>query len=233
MEDVAGMGLIPLSQSGILPITRDMRMGLERGYVRLVLAIAGSIFASTVLPSAELSLLAGNDAPSNGLTTQVRCENKLFRAARAKEITGGPEYQVLLRVASAFGRRNIPHFYIAEEGDNAAYIAGSSSVDGKGKIVISRRLLKLLANTSALEGILAHEMAHLVSDDGTRGCDQWILRDPRQEKTADALAAKTVGYSPLRALFLRIKETQGGWSWDEDDRLQAIDALEIMERNQP
>jgi hypothetical protein len=229
----AGMGLISLSQSGIFPITWDMRIRLARAYGRLILAIAGSILASTVLPSAELSLLAGTDAPSYGLTAQVSCENKLFRAARAKEITGGPEYQVLLRVASAFGRRNIPYFYIAEEGNNAAYIAGSASVDGKGKIVISRRLLKLLANTPALEGILAHEMAHLVSDDGTCGCDQWILRDPRQEKIADALAAKIVGYSPLRALFLRIKETQGGRSLDEDDRLQAIDALEMMERNQP
>ncbi|MCK7472181.1 MAG: M48 family metalloprotease [Desulfomicrobium escambiense] len=93
----------------------------------------------------------------------------------------------------------MPHFYIAEEGNNAAYIAGSVSVDGKGKIVISRMLVKLLGNTPALEGILAHEMAHLVSDDGMTGCHQWILRDPEQEKAADALAAKAVGYRPLRA----------------------------------
>jgi hypothetical protein len=53
-----------------------------------------------------------------------------------------------------------------------------------------------------------------------------------QEKVVDALAAKTVGYSPLRAFFLRIKETQGGRSTDVDDRLQMIDALEKMERNQ-
>jgi hypothetical protein len=227
------MGLISLLQSGILPITRDMPIGLARGYARLILAIAVSLLVSTVLPSAELSLLEGNDAPTNGLAAQVNCENKFFRAARAKETTGGPEYQVLLRVASAFGRKNIPHFYIAEEGNNAAYIAGSSSVDGKGKIVMSRKFLKLLANTLALEGILAHEMAHLVSDDGTCGCNQWIIRDPRQEKIADALAAKTVGYSPLRAFFLRIKEAQGGRSMDEEDRLQAIDALEKTERNQP
>ncbi len=172
------------------------------------------------------------DAPSNGFAAQVSCENRFFRAAQAKETTGGLEYQVLLRVASAFGRRDVPHLYIAEEGNNAAYIAGSLLVDGRGKIVISRRFVKLLANTLALEGILAHEMAHLVSDDGSCGCDQWIMRDPRQEKVADALAAKTVGYNPLRAFFLRIKETQGGWSTDEDDRLQAIDALEKMERNQ-
>jgi Zn-dependent protease with chaperone function len=198
----------------------------------VILVIAGTLLVASALPSGQLSLLESNDAPSNGLTAQVNCENRFFRAARAKETTGGPEYQVLLRVASAFGRRDIPHFYIAEEGNNAAYIAGSSSVDGKGKIVISRKFLKLLANTLALEGILAHEMAHLVSDDGTCGCDQWIVRDPRQEKVADALAAKTVGYSPLRAFFLRIKVTQGGRSIDEDDRLQAIDSLEKMERNQ-
>lgn len=185
-----------------------------------------------VLPSGQLSQPKSNDSTSNGLTAQVRCENRFFRAARAKETTGGPEYQVLMRVASAFGRRDIPHFYIAGEGNNAAYIAGSLSVDGKGKIIISRKLVKLLANTLALEGILAHEMAHLVSDDGACSCDQWIVRDPRREKVADALAAKIVGYSPLRALFLRIKETQAGRGADEDDRLQAINALEMMEKNQ-
>jgi Zn-dependent protease with chaperone function len=226
------MGLIPLSQSGVLPITRDIPIRLARGYVRRILVFAGILLVASALSSAQLSLLESNNTPSNGLTAQVSCENRFFRAARAKETTGGPEYQVLLRVASAFGRRDIPHFYIAEEGNNAAYIAGSSSVDGKGKIVISRRFLKLLANTLALEGILAHEMAHLVSDDGTCGCDQWIMRDPRQEKVADALAAKAVGYSPLRAFFLRIKETQGGRSTDVDDRLQTINALEKMEGNQ-
>jgi|GEM_PF-1170348 Zn-dependent protease with chaperone function len=200
--------------------------------MRLILVFAGILLVASVLPAGQPSLLESNDAPSNGPTAQVSCENSFFRAARAKETTGGPEHQVLLRVASAFGRRDIPHFYIAEEGNNAVYIAGSSSVDGKGKIVISRRLVKLLANTLALEGILAHEMAHLVSDDGTFGCDQWIMRDPMQEKVADALAAKTVGYSPLRAFFLRIKEIQGGRSTDVDDRLQAIDALEKMERKQ-
>jgi hypothetical protein len=207
-------------------------MRLARSYVRLILVFAGILLAANILPSGQLSLLESNDAPSNRLTAQVSCENRFFRAARAKETTRGPEYQVLMRVASAFGRRDIPHFYIAEEGNNAVYIAGSLSVDGKGKIVISRRLVKLLANTLALEGILAHEMAHLVSDDGTCGCDQWIMRDPRQEKVADALAAKTVGYNPIRAFFLRIKETQDGRSSDEDDRLQAINTLEKMERNQ-
>jgi Zn-dependent protease with chaperone function len=200
--------------------------------MKLILVFAGILLVASALPSGQLSLLESNDAPSNRLTAQVSCENRFFRAARAKETTEGPEYQVLLRVASAFGRRDTPHFYIAEEGNNAAYIAGSLSVDDKGKIVISRRFVKLLANAFALEGILAHEMAHLVSDDSACGCDQWVMRDPRQEKAADALAAKTVGYKPLRAFFLRIKETQGGRSTDEDDRLQAIDALEKMERNQ-
>jgi hypothetical protein len=195
----------------------------------LFMVFTGILLTANVLPSGQRSLRESAGATSNGLPAQVSCENRLFRAARAKEITEGPEYQVLLRVASAFERSDIPHFYIAEEGNNAAYIAGSSSVDGRGKIVISRRLIKLLENTLALEGVLAHEMAHLVSDDGDCGCDQWIMRDPRQEIVADALAAKTVGYSPLRAFFHRIKETQGGRSMDEDDRLQAIDALEKME----
>jgi hypothetical protein len=200
--------------------------------MRLILVFAGILLLAGVLPAGPLRLLESNDAPSNGLTAQVSCENRFFRAARAKEATGSPEYQVMLKVASAFGRRDIPHFYIAEEGNNAEYIAGSSLVDGKGKIVISRRFVKLLANPLALEGILAHEMAHLVSDDGTYGCDQWIMRDPVQEEVADALAAEAVGYRPLRAFFLRIKEIQVGRSMDVDNRLQAINALEMRERNQ-
>jgi hypothetical protein len=201
--------------------------------MKLSLVFPGILLASSFSHAGRLILPKSNDIPSNGLTAQVKCENKLFRAARAVEITDGLEHQVVVRVASAFGRRDVPHFYIAEEGNNAAYIAGSSSVDGKGKIVISRTFLRLLANMLALEGVLAHEMAHLVSDDGSCGCDQWIVRDPRQEKIADALAAKAVGYSPLRAFFLRIKEIQGGSSVDADDRLQAINALERMEEAHP
>jgi hypothetical protein len=200
--------------------------------MRLILVFAGILLLASVSPAEPLGPPESNGTPSNGLMAQVNCENRFFRAARAKEITGGREYQVMLRVASAFGRSDIPHFYIAEEGNNAVYLAGSSSVDGRGKIIISQRFVKLLANMLALEGILAHEMAHLVRDDGTYGCDQWIMRDPRQEEIADALAANTVGYSPLRAFFLRIKETQGGRSTDVDDRLQAIDALEKMKGNQ-
>jgi Zn-dependent protease with chaperone function len=205
---------------------------MARNCMRLIVAFAGILLGAGVLPSGQLSLPDSSGVPSNKLTAQVSCENRFFRAAQAKEITGGPEHQVFVRVASAFGRKDIPHFYIAEEGNNAMYIAGSVSVDGKGKILISRRLVELLANSLALTGILAHEMAHLVGDDGACGCDQWIMRDPRQEKVADALAAKTVGYSPLRAFFLRIKEVQGGRSMDEDDRLQAINTLEEMERKQ-
>jgi Zn-dependent protease with chaperone function len=200
--------------------------------MRLILSVTVLLLlAANVSLAGRPSLPASDDALSNGLAAQMSCENRLFRDARAKETTEGSEYQVLQRVASAFGRRDVPHFYISEEGNNAAYVAGSLPGDGKGKIVISRRFLKLLANTLALEGVLAHEMAHLVSDDGICGCDQWIMRDPTQEKFADALAAKAVGYSPVRAFFLRIKEAQGGRSMDVDDRLQAVDALEKREGN--
>jgi Zn-dependent protease with chaperone function len=199
--------------------------------MKLIVAFACVPLVVSVLRAGPVDWPERNEAPSNGLRAQVSCENRLFRDARAKETTAGPEYRVLLSVASAFGRRDIPHFYIAEEGNNAAYIAGSLSVDDRGKIVISRKFVKLLATTPALEGILAHEMAHLVNDDGTYGCDQWVIRDPAQEEGADALAAKIVGYDPMRAFFLRIKETHGGRSTEVDDRLQAINALEKMERN--
>ncbi len=201
--------------------------------MRRFLVIAGILLGAINLPAEETSLPARINTPSIGLKAQAKCEKRLLHAARATEMVGGPEHQVVRRVTSAFGRRNIPRFYIAEEGNNAAYIAGSASVDGRGKIVMSRRFLTLLENTLALEGIVAHEIAHLVSDNGSSGCDQWIVRDPRQEKMADALAAKAVGYSPLRAFFLRIKETLGSQSIDVDDRLQAIDALEKMEGIRP
>lgn len=193
--------------------------------------IAGILLGANVLPAEQPGLPVSMHASSIGLKAQAKCEQRLLRAARAREMVGGPEYQIVKKVSSAFGRSHIPHLYIAEEGNNAAYIAGSVSVDGRGKIVISRRFLDLLENTLALEGIVAHEMAHLVSDNGTASCDQWIVRDPRQEKAADALAAKCVGYNSLRAFFHRIKETLGSQSTDADDRLQAIEALEKMERN--
>jgi Zn-dependent protease with chaperone function len=200
--------------------------------MRRILFFTIILVAANVSPAGQRRTVANNNDYFNRLTAQMNCENRLFRTARAKETTGGTEYQILLRVASAFGRKDIPHLYIAEEGNNAAYIAGSTLIDGKGKIVISRRFVKFLANPLALEGILAHEMAHLVSDDGACGCDQWIMRDPMQEKVADAFAARVVGYSPMRAFFLKIKETQEGQNTDVDDRLQAIDALEKREGNQ-
>lgn len=201
--------------------------------MRRILVIAVILLHASILPAEQPNLPESMNAPSIGLKAQEKCEIRLLRAARAKEMLGGPELQVVQRVTSSFGRKNIPHFYIAEEGNNAAYIAGSASVDGRGKIVISRTFLTLLENTLALEGLVAHEMAHLISDNGSSGCDQWIMRDPKQEEMADALAVKTVGSSPLRAFFLRIKETLGSQCPDVEDRLQAIDALEKMERYQP
>jgi diguanylate cyclase (GGDEF)-like protein/PAS domain S-box-containing protein len=42
-----------------------------------------------IAPEGKSILRASNDAPSNELTVQVSCENRFFRAALAKEITGG------------------------------------------------------------------------------------------------------------------------------------------------
>ena len=178
-------------------------------------------------------LARGQTTPADDLKKQIACEAELLRDSNAQEIQSGPEYKIFLDVAAAFKRDNPPRFYFVPGGGNAVYIAGSVAMDAKGKILMSRMFATLMGNTSALTGIMAHEMAHLVTDihDATR-CDSWIIRDPKVEMAADALAASKVGFGPVRAFLLRVEELTGAKDGDIASRLQALEKLEAEKSRQ-
>ena len=115
----------------------------------------------------------------------------------AHEVSSGKGYEVLADVARAYGRP-IPHIYILAGSLNIAYIAGSTAVDKRGKIVVGQQAIELF-DALSLKGFLGHEMAHLVSDRAARGCNDYILRDPQMEADADAFAAQTLGKQPVQA----------------------------------
>jgi len=68
-----------------------------------------------------------------------------------------------------------------------AYIAGSTAVDGRGKILLGQQALELF-DATAPKGFLGHVMAHLVSDRAAQGCNNYIVRDPQMEADADAFS---------------------------------------------
>jgi Zn-dependent protease with chaperone function len=138
----------------------------------------------------------------------------------AREIFSGKAYKALTEVARAY-RRLIPHVYILPGSWNMAYIAGSSAVDGRGKILIGHQAVKRF-DVIALKGFLGHEMAHLVSDRAVAGCNDYVLRDPQMEADADALAARTVGKQPVKAFLARVLELTEGQNWDAKHRLEVL-----------
>jgi Zn-dependent protease with chaperone function len=172
--------------------------------------------------------LAGD---THSLRHQVACEKKMLRSSGAKEILQGPEYEMFLNVATAFGRGNPPRLYFVRGGGNAVYVAGSV-VDGRGKILISQTFVELMGNTSALEGVVAHEMAHLALDGGEVGCDDWVMRNQESEMEADALAASKVGFDPVRAFLFRVEELTGIRDMEAASRLQALEKLEAQRSRQ-
>jgi len=186
------------------------------------IALLASFLRGQVIPSVN------NHYPTLRRDIQVACEKRILRGSRAKEILKGPEYEMFLDVATAFGRNNPPRLYFVPGSGNAVYVAGSV-VDGRGKILMSQTFVRLMGNTLALKGIMAHEMAHLVLDvQDTTGCDQWIFRDLETEKAADALAASKVGFDPIRAFFLRVEELTGAKNMEVASRLQALEKLKAQ-----
>jgi len=194
-------------------------------------ARAGIIFTATVMVLATIALLinilaeqvtvnaTGVRAQFN-IQAQTACETEMLREMGAREVLQGNGYEVLADVAQAYGRP-IPHIYIIPGSLNMAYIAGSTAVDGRGKIVVGQRAIELF-DTIALRGFLGHEMAHLVSDSGAQGCNDYILRNPQMEADADALAARTLGTEPVKAFLQRMLSLTKGQNWDARQRLQLL-----------
>lgn len=198
--------------------------------IRLVVGMMLAIAASSLLGSGQASA-NGNDRAR--MQAQAVCEEKLLRDAGAKEVLSGGEYAVLRSVAKAFELDRAPRLYFFSGGGNSYYIAGSLSLDGRGKILISRKFADLIGGGSAFEGVVAHETAHLVVDvRGDTSCDDWVMRDPKVEEAADALAAAKVGFGPLMAFLSRVEKVTGTTSGETESRLQALKKLEAQKKRQ-
>jgi Zn-dependent protease with chaperone function len=182
---------------------------------------------STAYQGALGTILAAQDVVNaTGLTSQFNiqaqtaCEGKMLGNIGAREVFSGKAYGVLTEIARAYGLP-IPHLYVFSGSPNMAYIAGSTAVDGRGKILVGQQAIKLF-DTIALKGFLGHEMAHLVSDRAAQGCNDYILRDPQVEADADALAARTLGTGPVKAFLQRVLALTQGQNWDARQRLKVL-----------
>jgi hypothetical protein len=181
--------------------------------------LVGIILLGTMLTSQEIAS-AGDLTSQFNVQAQTACEAEMLGSLDAREIFSGKEYDVLTKVARAYGRA-IPHIYIFPGSWNMAYIAASTAVDGRGKILVGQQAIDRF-HTLALEGFLGHEMAHLVSDNAARGCNDYVLRDPQMEADADALAARTLGRRPVKAFLEQTLVLTEGENWDAKRRLQIL-----------
>jgi len=181
--------------------------------------LVGSVLLATMLISQEISS-ASNSTSQFNVQAQTACEAELLVSMDAREIFSGKEYDVLTKVARAFGRP-IPHIYVFPGSWNMAYIAASAAVDGRGKILVGQQAISRF-HTLALEGFLGHEMAHLVSDNAAQGCNDYALRDLQMEADADALAARTLGRRPVKAFLKQALVLTQGQNWDAKRRLQIL-----------
>ena len=181
--------------------------------------LVGIILLGTILTSHEIA--SASDLTSRfNVQAQTACEAEMLGRIGAHEIFSGKEYDVLTKVARAYGR-GIPHIYIFPGSWNMAYIAASTAVDGRGKILVGQEAIDRF-HTLALEGFLGHEMAHLVSDNAAQGCDDYFLRNPQNEADADALAARTLGRRPVKAFLEQVLQLTEGQNWDAKRRLQIL-----------
>ena len=180
---------------------------------------SGIVLLGTVLGPPEIAG-ASDIPPRFNVEAQTVCEAELLRGADAREVFSGKAYGVLTEVARAYGRA-IPHIYILPGSWNMAYVAASSAVDGRGKILVGQQAIDRF-DTVALEGFLGHEMAHLVTDNASRGCNDYVLRDPQMEADADALAAQTIGKRPVEEFLERVLALTEGHNWDAKRRLQIL-----------
>lgn len=181
--------------------------------------LAGIILLGAVLASEEIARARDLTSRFN-VQAQTVCEAEMLGRMDAREIFSEKAYDLLTEVARAYGRAT-PHIYIFRGSWNMAYIAASAAVDGRGKILVGQQAIEQF-DTIALEGFLGHEMAHLVSDSAERGCNDYVLRDPKMESDADALAARTLGNGPVKAFLEQALVLTGGQNWDAKRRLEML-----------
>jgi len=200
----------------------QQRRDSARANITLVVtlkALAAVGLLSSLL-AAQVKVNATGVRSQVDIQAQSACESETLREMDAHEVFSGKGYEVLSDVAQAYGRA-IPHIYLTSGSLNMAFIAGSTAVDGRGKIVVGQQAIKLF-DYLALKGFLGHEMAHLVNDGASQGCNDQILRDPQMEADADALAARTLGAKPVEAFLRRVLVLTHGKNEEARQRLQML-----------
>ena len=177
------------------------------------------VFGSVLL-LAQITFAQPAATGMSSIQAQTACEAEMLGNVGAREVFSGKAYDVLTEIARAYDVP-IPHLYVFSGSSNMAYIAGSTSVDGRGKILVGQQAIELF-DVVALKGFLGHEMAHLVSDRATQGCNDYILRNPQVEADADALAARKLGTGPVKAFLQRVLALTQGQNWDARERLKVL-----------
>lgn len=190
--------------------------------------LAGIILLGTILASHKRANATGVPSTFN-VQAQTACEAETLGRMDAHEIFSGKAYDVLKKVARAYGRP-VPHIYVFPGEWNMAYIAASTAVDGRGKIVVGQQAIDLFNNV-ALKGFMGHEMAHLVSDSAAQGCNDYVLRDPQMEADADALAVRTLGRRPVKAFLERVLALTEPENWDAKHRLEVLQRFQLTKRS--
>ena len=186
--------------------------------------LARIIILGTILASHKRANATGVPSTFN-VQAQTTCEAETLGRMDAHEIFSGKAYDVLKKVARAYGRP-VPHIYVFPGEWNMAYIAASTAVDGRGKIVVGQQAIDLFNNV-ALKGFMGHEMAHLVSDSAAQGCNDYVLRDPQMEADADALAVRTLGRRPVKAFLERVLAITEPENWDAKHRLEVLQRFQL------
>ena len=186
--------------------------------------LARIIILGTILASHKRANATGVPSTFN-VQAQTTCEAETLGRMDAHEIFSGKAYDVLKKVARAYGRP-VPHIYVFPGEWNMAYIAASTAVDGRGKIVVGQQAIDLFNNV-ALKGFMGHEMAHLVSDSAAQGCNDYVLRDPQMEADADALAVRTLGRRPVKAFLERVLALTEPENWDAKHRLEVLQRFQL------
>jgi hypothetical protein len=189
-----------------------------------VVSMAGRILAGMILLAAiaRAQEIVSAPGPSSHLNVQAQsaCEAEMLGNIGALEVFSGKAYEVLTDVARAY-RRAIPHIYVFPGSWNMFYIASSTAVDGRGKILVGEDATELFVGP-ALRGFLGHEMAHVVSDTAAQGCRDYIVRDPQMEADADVLAARTLGRRPVKAFLKRVMALTEGENGEAKRRLEVL-----------